>query len=490
MKIHTVPIILLLLLVFNVQALVINEVMPDPEDNCRDCSEWIEIASYVNASLENITVDTGENPITLNGSIKAGEFIMITKNSSAFSKIWGSDVRIFENRGMSLHNDGDNITIYNGSEVLHRIEYTGSENNKSYGLCNLTFVLQNASTPGFPNMCPSEGTNETNETNTTNQTCDLSLSITSDLILISGEKHGYYLAVEDKNCDQAEKKVSIEYWIEDLFGEMIKSEYTTMQSMICSKNISRQWTPKDVDGSEAFYIIANITNSTCNDSDHSNDFAEKLIVVKGEKHDSDPCPPCETKETACSCGPCPVCTSEEEKEGKQEDFEIISYPEEIRKDEEIEIKIEIRNPVSQSRNYTVYSYAYEGNKPVSLGFDGKEWLNTWDANKKNVSVLGNSSVVIELNNRIAEDTNPGEYTLRVRIWFEGGKHDLTEEIMIKEPLPVPGNQTIEEENETEHNKSEAGLRIPTGEIIHKGEGNWFSNFIENLINFFKSVFRI
>jgi len=505
MKIYTVCIFLLFLFACNVQAITINEIMPNPLD---EKNEWFEIYNpeneEINLSLLKITDNRETDEITCNTNENCSlltddtYFIILGRNAN-ITEITNESITYFyvddTKIGNYLGNDGDNVSIHNSTHIIDNASYPPfPDEMEGYSwsrMENGSWFYCGSPTPGKSNFFINTSVNQTNgsETNITDETCDLSLSITSDLILISGEKHTYYLGLEDENCDQEEKEVSIEYWIEDLFGDITKSEYTTTQSMICSKNISRQWTPKDIDGSEAFYITANITNSTCNDSDHSNDFAERIVIVKGEKSDPEECPPCETKKTACSCGPCPTCTYEKEEE-KKEDFEIISYPEEIRKDEEIEIKIEIRNPMGQPRNYTVYSYVYEGNKPMSLGFDGKEWLNTWDANKKNVSVPGNSSVVVELNNRIAEDTTPGEYKLRVRIWVEGRKSDITKEIVIKEPLPTPSNQTTEEENETKHNKSEAVIRIPTGEIIHKGEENWFSNFIENLINFFKSIFRI
>ncbi|MCK4335972.1 MAG: lamin tail domain-containing protein [Candidatus Aenigmarchaeota archaeon] len=496
MKFHLV-LIVLLLTACNVQAIVINEIMPDPDDGCWDCSEWIEITSYVNVSLENITVDTGENPITLNGSINAGEFIIITKNSTTFSEIWNPSAIVFECRRMSLHNDGDNITIYNGSEVLQKVEYKSSEKNRSYGLCNQTFVLQNISTPGFSNMCDSE---EINETNTTNGTCDLSLTIISDLVFTSGEKHNYYLWVEDENCDQTEKEVKIEYRIEDLFGTIIKSKYITNQSITCYKNISRQWTPREIEGSEACYIKALIIDSACNDSDPSNDIAEKLIVVKGGTPDPGPCPPCETTEetSTCSCGPCPTCISEEEtKEEEKPEFEILSCPDEMEKDSEIEIKINLENPSLDKKNYTVYSYIYEGKKPLSLGFNGENWLNTWDANKQNVSIPGNSSLNLTLKNRIANDTEPGKYKLRVRIWLDGKKHDITNDIIIKEPAEPANqtiNQTVEKENKTEYNETESDepeseIHTPTGRVISKDE-NWFSILIESVINFFKNLFSL
>ncbi|NIO22427.1 MAG: hypothetical protein GTN38_00185 [Candidatus Aenigmarchaeota archaeon] len=482
-------VISLFLTAYSVQAITINEFMPDPDDNCRDCSEWIEITSYVNLSLENITVDTGENPITLNGSIGKDEFIIITKNSSAFAEIWDSEVRVFENNRMSLRNSGDNISLYNGSSLLQKIVYNSSETNRSYGLCNSTFILQNISTPGLPNTCLPKDTNETNETNqtnVTNGTCDLSLSIASDLIFNSGERQNYHLSVEDRECDQEVKEVSIEYWIEDLFGRMVRSNYTTTQNMTCNKNISRQWTPKEIGGSEAYYIVAEIREFPCNDSDHSNDLAEKLIVVKGGETDPEQCPPCENGETTCSCAPCPKCTSEDE----EEEFEIIYFPYEISKDEEIEIYVRMSNILDYQRDYTLYSYIYEGKKPLSLGFDGSEWLNTWDANRRNASIPGNSSALVTLSNRIAEDTEPGEYKLRVRIWCENKKHDITREIFIKESLE-PENQTMENEtSDVSEPENETAGMVTTGRIISKRDENWFSAFIENVMNFFKNLFNL
>ncbi|MEE9323500.1 MAG: hypothetical protein V3U72_03050, partial [Candidatus Aenigmarchaeota archaeon] len=226
----------------------------------------------------------------------------------------------------------------------------------------------------------------------------------------------------------------------------------------------------------------------------SNNAAEKLIVVKGEKPYSDSECSCETQETTiCSYGPCLPCNPEEKTEEEAE-FEILSCPEETEKDDEIEIKVNMKNPFPNMKNYTVYSYVYEGNKPVSLGLDEGEWINTWNANRQNVSIPGNSSVLLTLKNRIAEDTELGKYKMRVRIWLDGKKHDMTKDIQIKEPAK-PVNQTIQEENKTEFNESEVSepeseINLPTGRIVSKSEENWLSAFIESVINFFKNLFNL
>lgn len=483
MKIYLMLITLLLIIAYNAEAVIINEIMPNPSDNY-DRSEWIEITTYVNSSLENITVDTGNGLINLNGSIQAGEFIIITKNATAFSLLWDPEVMIFENTRVKLNNDGDNITIYNNSEILDSIEYNESEENTSYGLCDSFFVPQNISTPSLPNICDSE---ETNETNTTNNTCDLYLWIRCDDIFVTG-RNKYRLMVED--IEGGNHKPEVEYWIEDMFGNTVRNKRRTNNT-----NADKSWTPDEITGTEAYIIYAMITNQVCNDTNISNNVAKRMIVVKGEKQNSD-CS-CETKitekEKSCSCGPCPKCESEEETEEESEEFEINSYPKEVRKDEEIEIELKIKNPSTYERKYTVYSYMYEEKKPLSLGFDGDKWLNTWDANKQNFSLDGNSSIMLTLKNRIANDTEPGEYKLRVRIWAEGEKHDITEEILVKE---TP-RQTVEDENKTEVEETEIlddepefEAKIPTGRVISERNDNWFSQLVNNVINFFKNLFNV
>jgi hypothetical protein len=301
----------------------------------------------------------------------------------------------------------------------------------------------------------------------------------------------YYPMVEDLEGGDFEPEV--EYWIEDLFGNIARSKFRTNNT-----NVAKSWTPPEITGTEAYVIHSMITNEVCNDTNLSNNVAEKLIIVKGEKPYSESECSCEPeiieKEKSCSCGPCPKCVSEgQESEEEPEDFEMVSCPEEIEKDGEIEIKINMKNPYAEQKNYTLYSYVYEGNKPLSLGFDGNGWANTWNANKQNVTIPGKSSMELTLINRIAEDTNTGKYKLRVRVWLDGKKHDITRDIIIKEPAKQV-NQTAEDENKSELNETggfetEHEINIPTGRISSKEE-NWFSTIIESVINFFKNLFNL
>jgi hypothetical protein len=591
----------LIFILSETNAVFVNEFMPDPDDTCKDCSEWMELASIENETLEHITLDTGKGPILLNTSIRSGEFIIITRNKSVFSEIWAlENITIIENNKIGLSNAGGNITLYNYTNEIQRISYSASKNNISYGICDGLVLPQNISTPGSQNLCKPEGINETNETK---NNCNVSLSIEAETLFADNEKMNYFILINDESC--IEKEMKIEYSIEDLFGKIIKPKYNTTQNVTCSKNITREWTTNQPEGTEAYYIKAFIAETGCNDSDFSDNQHEKIIVVKGReafanssisitgidtgsdgeakfgdilevkmdiyKGDTNKnaisiwlentakqkagktdmnlytkfsnytismpiqiYPNCDghlpegtyflkvdgldtqdekgifiegisgslckttvvENQKPCSCSSCPPCNVTAKNEMPNKYFQILACPEEIAKNMELLIEILLNN--TERGNYMLYSYIYDGQKPLSMGFDGKKWLNTWSANKKELYV--NGTAVVTLKNRIANDTEIGKYKLRVKILHNGNEEEITRDItIINAMLPLSQkteNETATENNETygkEHdmeNKSVNTTKIPTGGFVSKKEGNWFSDAINNLINFFKNLFRL
>lgn len=514
---------------------------------------------------------------------------------------------------MRLTDSRDNITIYNGSHELRRIEYFNATKNVSYGLCGNVIVQQNISTPGLPNTCASHADNETNETSETVGSCNVSISLLSEDVFISGEKQNYNFFINDSNCSKKEMK--IEYWIEDLFGNIIKAKYNTTQNVSCSKNVPRDWTPDEIKSSEAYYIRALISDAACNDSNLSDNYDEKLIVVKGtepskescikineiglgsdgkakfgdvieikinaykggtsksavdvwlenaegkkageanfnlyskytnysfsiplqinpncgsslpngsyllkiegmDSHDEDAiiingtsASSCKVKtveiSNQCSCPACPSalsCKMENNTENK-EVFEIIAITTPVFIGKEIETRLRIN--ATKQINYTISSYVYNGNKLLSLGFDGKKWLKTWDANKKEIGI--NETTVVSLINRVANDTEPGNYKFRVRIRYDGKEHDVTRDISIKEQeegagqIIVPentgdGSRTNTSFNETEKNgtgesknATKTEIKTPTGRIVSEKSDNWFSSAVKGVIDFFKNLFKL
>ncbi|MEM5871875.1 MAG: hypothetical protein QW051_03310, partial [Candidatus Aenigmatarchaeota archaeon] len=253
--------------------------MPAPIDNCSQCSEWIELKANEDENLDGIFVDTGETTKTiLNGTIKKDEFIIITKNASVFLEIWNiTDVKIIESSKMRLTDGGDSIRIYNDSQLIQEIYYIDAQKNISFGFCygNLTNLsILPIATPGSENIC------DNNESNATNITCNISIKIESDNIFENYVTNSYYLVLNDNFC--VDKEVIIEYWLEDLFTKNT-TKFETKQNFTCYKKIMRQWTPKIESYVNAFYIKARLVNFTCEDQNDSDNYAEKLIVVKGEK---------------------------------------------------------------------------------------------------------------------------------------------------------------------------------------------------------------
>jgi len=583
-------IFVILFLTKTVNSLMINEFMPAPIDNCLQCSEWIEITSEEETSLENISIDTGESTRSiLNGVIGKGEFIIVTKNASAFLNLWNfQNITIFENTKMRLADDGDNITLYNGSFVLQHIEYTKSIKNVSYGFCNNTLIQQKIPTPGLPNICFNEE-NQTNESNV----CDIAIEIQSPFIFNAAMKNLYYIILNDTYC--LEKDIILEYWIEDIFGNEAKEAYSTQQNFRCFKNISREWTPKESETS-VYFIKARLINYTCNDTNEENNYAEKMIVMKGGEKETSSFinitqvvlgsdkkanfgdiievklniykgntsknsvdiwlegddekilgktnfniytkfsnyslsiplilnPNCNSafkngvyklkvkgldaydekdimvdgtsslcqiikENCVCSCPPCLQKIENKTEVFTKKFFEIISYPEEVGKYEDVIIKIFLN--ITQPKNITAYSYIYDGNKIVSLGFDGNRWLNTWTANRQKISLNGTSNIT--LVNRISKEAQPGKYKLKIKILHDEKEDEIIKDITIKEEnfqefqnqtdkTNLTNNITIEEGNKKEE------IKIPSGRLVYKEE-NWFLSTINSIINFFKNLLKI
>ncbi len=239
--------------------------------------------------------------------------------------------------------------------------------------------------------------------------CNISASITADTIINSSQTLNYKIFLNDTVCSN--QTVSIEYWIEDLFGSYAKEKFNTTQSFVCTKNVDRQWTPGSVEGSEAYKIIANMSVS-CNDT-LSDNINEKIIVVRGSKTSSSSQSSGSGSSGSGSSG---TSTTTSVK------TEIISYPDSIFIDDPFDVVVKVFNP-SAKKSFSVYSYVYSGNTPVSQGLNGTTWSGAWTANKKELEIDANATATVVLRSRIENSTSPGAYNLRVKI-----KSDKEEEI--------------------------------------------------------------
>jgi hypothetical protein len=293
------------------------------------------------------------------------------------------------------------------------------------------------------------------------QTCDLNISIAAPdiLDLNVSSRLDYNITVNDRACNVTAHTVNITYRIDDLFGNSIS---------ICSHTSSRNMTCTDVkldptcsswpsmSGSEAFVIKANISATGCTDTNTTNNYIEKMFVIKSNT--SAQCQNITVVSTTSSGGggSCPTTTTSLT-EGEDSNFYFTSAPTEMRPGQAFDVVVHLKNNASISRTFSVYSYVFDGGKLLSEGQNSSSasqardnmWDKGWEANKRNITILANESASVALVNRIKANTTAAIYKLRVRI---ENVRDMTRQIVVTNATlsacPTCNCTSVESVNET------------------------------------------
>lgn len=290
--------VLFLMLFANVAyAIVISEVMHNPL-GADSGKEWIEIYNNDNETynltgwkLNTDNTDHALNAPPANGGrgtmlILPGEYVIIAQNASNIVNTYTSyNGTIIDSSWQDLSNSAnETILLKNSTTVFHNVTYSpAAEGNTA---CLISDSFQSCiPTPGALNSLPDETNQPPDQTQPPSQLCDLLLALKSSDVY-STSAVDFDLFVNDTNCSK--KNVTIDYFIEDLSGRIVKPLINTTRELTCSLTIARHWTAGEIFGSEAYRIVANITNTGCNDTDVTNNNASKLIVVKGIEDDASP----------------------------------------------------------------------------------------------------------------------------------------------------------------------------------------------------------
>lgn len=109
-------------------------------------------------------------------------------------------------------------------------DYNASWNLTTYGR-NLSNSSQISVISDSPPVCPS-------------------LSVKAPFVANVSQQFSYFIDI-NASCD--ESNYTIEYRIEDVSGNIVKSRMNTTQSVVCSKSVAREWTPS---AAGAYMIIA------------------------------------------------------------------------------------------------------------------------------------------------------------------------------------------------------------------------------------------
>ena len=188
----------------------------------------------------------------------------------------GDFVEFYTTNSTSSGNWSGGVYYTNMSYNLSQQNSSWSWNNNSWQLC--------FPTPGYQNNCSvSNEFNQTNQTyNLTLDACDVSMNIDAFQLydITNDSSIDYDIHIRNTVYNGTDYNASLVYWIEDLFGSIVREPYELNITLDASENLDRTWTPDDIVGSETYIIKAN-ASGMCNDTNMTNNYAESMISVKG-----------------------------------------------------------------------------------------------------------------------------------------------------------------------------------------------------------------
>ena len=242
--------------------------------------EVYDIEVLINAP-ENFTLDKSNSYKVI---IKSNETVSSGINVTIVREIFNESARVYRKEG--------NYSFK--SHVTKTFQWTPRVAG-NYSICaNVTSVSVNDSSPDDNWMCqeiivlnvtgPDDGENVTFG----NFSCDLSVRVsTKKFFYNSSESLGIKIIIEDVDHFGVEHGFILAYWIEDLFGNVVKSRYES--NYIINLSETRSYNPQaaDISDSEAYVVKAEIVDAGCNDSNAGNDFNETMILVKGASVEGD-----------------------------------------------------------------------------------------------------------------------------------------------------------------------------------------------------------
>lgn len=232
---------------------------------------------------------------------------------------------------------------------------------------------------------------DSNSSDITEDSCNISLMIFADTLVNNSQtiKYKHYLNTLDYNF-------TIEYWIDDIFGNNIRQGRNTTNTN------KKSFTP-NIDEKEKSFVLKAVVYSECNDTDTADNYAEKVVVVKNLDY----------KEVEEECAA--ETDSRTETRKPQLEYYILDLPQHIKKNSILTFNARIINNDDALHELNVYSYVYRGSKCISG--DGNRTVN-----KINFVMKPETDVFFEMNNTIS-DAEPGEYKVKLVINKDNQKTD-------------------------------------------------------------------
>ncbi|MEM4336954.1 MAG: lamin tail domain-containing protein [Candidatus Woesearchaeota archaeon] len=481
------------------QHIEINEIMYNPqgEDNGK---EWIEIYNPEKICLSSwIIGDLSSNDTLVPIKITNSSYVLIVEDNLSFENV---DVSIYYAGpliGNGLGNSGDAVFLYNPEKKLIDLVFYNNTfangNNKTLEKFNNSWYesIIDSGTPGYENSVAeffleniysnitsssigtekNETTNNitnfsdtnsssenitnqdltTNENKTINITDEKNEENKDELCFAYVEINTTKFLYEDEPIkfrhiiNYSSGDYSILYWVEDLFGNIIKKPYET--KTLTQKSFTPH--PKEKDN---VYIIKSILKTQC-----TNISSEKIVIYKTTALEDES--ESQNKEYTNEHS---LEDSTKKEENQKFSYELINFEENIYSGEEAKAILLIKND-NKPHIIKVSAYIYRGPKKYSEIYEESFTLTRNEDKTLEISLHNNAS--------------PGDYKLKIKINKDNQKTDyeITQNITI---LKVA--QYNEEETNGDEDNEEKNNQVTNQKFLKEKELDNENNFQNNLYN--------
>ncbi len=235
-----------------VSALRINEIMYNPEGNEFDF-EYLELYTDTQVNVSDYYFDGITFKFPRNTTINGYVILANTKEdigpNNDFQDLYNKSAN-FEFDG-SLTNSGETITLYDAQgSIIDMLQY-GDDADEGFSLeffqQNFIQSLINQGTPGMENSHYSQETDVLNDTITSDCSGSINIETNSDIIK-SGESIKFTPSINFTDGIE----FIIEYYITDIFGEIVKAKTNTTNTN------QKSYTPKIEEADKVFIINENL----------------------------------------------------------------------------------------------------------------------------------------------------------------------------------------------------------------------------------------
>ncbi len=192
-----------------------------------------------------------------------------------------------------LKNDGNNVTLKSADgSIISFLSYNQSLNREGFSVqvCNNKIVLADP-TPLKDNICNTSDVTEGQITST--YTLDLKIEDLSCLVCDAGTTLTYRICAYLNTSPTRTVNLTVEYWIENLYGDVMRYPYNTTIEIGEDKQKGcttiRRWTPSSELGYEVFFINARVVASSINLTNFTHNYTMVVVKSKASSSNSNGC---------------------------------------------------------------------------------------------------------------------------------------------------------------------------------------------------------